>query len=373
MHPLIDPEKQKIARRYKNDHMKVSVASYSVSAVLLVALILFKLSQWFCGRLGSFTDSRFLIALIYFAALFIVYTVISFPFSYIGGFRIEHKYNFSTQNFKAWFGDEIKAFLIGFILGLIVFEVIYTVTFYAPVMWWLWLSLIMIGFSVILANLFPILILPLFYKTAPLDNEILKIRIAELCHKAGINLQGVYGINLSSKSTKANAMVAGLGNTKRILLGDTLLSGYSEDEILSVLGHEITHYREHHVWWLVIWQSLITLGSFFVFSRIAGPVFRAGGFAAVSDIAAFPLFAIFFAVMSLITTPLSAAISRHYEHRADRGALELTTDPESFIRLMAKFCNNDLAIAYPNPLIEWYKYNHPSPGKRIQFAETLRK
>jgi len=373
MHPLIDPEKQKIARHYKNDHMKVGIVSYVASGILLIALLYFKISPWFCVLLGSFTGSRFLVALIYFAAILIVYTKINFPFSYLSGFWIEHKYNFSTQNFRVWLADEIKSFFIGFLLGLAIFEIIYAVTLHAATLWWLWLSLIMIGFSVVLANLFPVLILPLFYKTTALENNALKERITDVCRRSGIKLQGVYTINLSSKSTKANAMVVGLGNTKKILLGDTLITDYTEDEIISVLGHEITHYRERHIWCLIFWQSLVTIGSFFVFSRIAPPVFRALGFAVVSDISAFPLFAIIFAGLSFITTPLSAAISRHYERRADRGALELTNDPGAFISLMAKFCNRDLLIAYPNKLVEWYKYTHPSPGKRIAFAENWKK
>lgn len=373
MHPLIDPEKQLIARHYKNDNMKISIASYIVSGILLIALLIFKISPWFCGWLGSFAGSRLLVALLYFAAIFIVYTKINFPFSYISGYRIEHKYDFSTQNFRAWIADEIKSFLVGFLLGLIVFEIVYAVTLHAASMWWLWLSLIMLGFSVVLANLFPVLILPLFYKTTPLENGALQERIADLCQRAGIRLQGVYGINLSSKSTKANGMVVGLGNTKKILLGDTLLAHYTEDEILSVLAHEITHFREGHIWFLIAGQSLITIGTFFIFSRIAPPIFRAFGFSAISEIAAFPLFAIIFSGLSIITAPLSAAISRLCERRADRGALVMTGDPGSFISLMAKFCNRDLTIAYPNKLVEWYKYTHPSPGKRIQFAENWKK
>jgi STE24 endopeptidase len=373
MHPLIDPEKQKLARRYKHDNMKVGVASYVVSGILLAVLLFFKISPWLCGWLGSFTNSRLLVALLYFAAIFIVYTKINFPFSYVSGYRIEHKYNFSTQTIRAWLADEIKSFCVGFLLGLIVFEVVYAVTLHAASWWWLWLSLAMLGFSVVLANLFPVLILPLFYKTTPLENDALKGRIAGLCQKTGIRLQGVYGINLSSKSTKANGMVVGLGNTKKILLGDTLLANFTEDEIVSVLAHEITHYRERHIWFLIAVQSLITIGTFFIFSRIAPPIYRAFGFAAVSEIAAFPLFAIIFSGLSLVTAPLGASVSRHCERRADRGALALTGDPGAFISLMAKFCNRDLTIAYPNKFVEWYKYTHPSPGKRIAFAENWKK
>lgn len=227
----------------------------------------------------------------------------------------------------------------------------------------------MIIFTVILTNLFPVLILPMFYKTAPLENENLKNQITDVGKKAGINLAGIFSINLSSKSTKANAAVVGLGNTKRILIGDNLLAHYTEDEIVATLAHEITHYKKHHIWWLIFGQAIITLVMFYIFYRIHFYFYNLLGFAKVSDISAFPLLAIIFAVISFIVEPLGSALSRHYERAADLGALDLTKNPGAFIRLIAKLCNEQLAIAYPNPLIEWYRYSHPSPGKRIRFAE----
>jgi len=370
VHPLIDKEKQKLAKKYRKDHLRLSIISYIISAVFLFALLYFNISKNFVGFLHSFLEPRFFIILAYFIGLYIIYSVISLPFAYIEGYKIEHKYGFSTQNFKAWFNDWLKSFFVSFVLGVIIFEVIYFITYISPHLWWLWLSIIMIIFSVILANLFPVLILPLFYKTSPIENENLKKRIEEICERVKINLQGIFSINLSSKSTKANAAVVGLGNTKRILIGDTLIAYYTEDEIMSVLTHEITHYKEHHIRWLILWQSLVTVVLFYILYRIHPFFYELAGFEKISEVAAFPVFAIIFAILSFMTQPLTSSIARFYERKADRGALNLTRDSKSFISLMAKFCNKQLLIAYPNPFIEWYKYSHPSPGNRIKFAET---
>lgn len=370
MHPLIDKEKQNLAKKYRKDHLKLSIISYIISAVFLFALLYFNISKNFVGFLNNILGPRFFIILIYFIGLYTVYSIISLPFAYIEGYKIEQKYGFSTQNFKAWFNDWLKSFFVSFILGVIIFEVIYLITNISPNLWWLWLSVIMIIFSVILANLFPVLILPLFYKTSPIENEDLKKRIEEICGRIKINLQGIFSINLSSKSTKANAAVIGLGNTKKILIGDTLIADYTEDEIMSALTHEITHYKEHHIWWLIFWQALVTVVLFYILYRIHPFFYELAGFEKISEVAAFPIFAIIFAILSFVTQPLTSSISRFYERKADKGALNLTKDSKSFISLIAKFCNKQLLIAYPNPFIEWYKYSHPSPGNRIKFAES---
>jgi len=370
MHPLIDREKQRRAKKYHRDNLKVSIISYIISAIFLLILLNFQISKNFVLLLNGFTNARFFLILLYFTGLYVVYSIISFPLAYIDGYIIEHNYGFSKQNFKAWFNDWLKSFFISFILGVLIFEVIYLITNISPNLWWLWLSIVLILFSVVLANLFPVLILPLFYKTTPIENEALKKRITEICRQAKINIQGIFSINLSSKSTKANAAVVGLGNTKRILLGDTLIADYTEDETISALTHEIAHYREHHMWWLILWQSLITLVMFYIFYLIHPNFYKFAGFEKISEVAGFPLFTIIFAVLSFIFKPLTSAISRYYECRADKGTLNLTKNPDAFINLMAKFCNKQLIIAYPNPFIEWYKYSHPSPGNRITFAEN---
>lgn len=370
VHPLIDKEKQEIARRYRGDNRQVGLASFILSAGFLLVLIYLDISRNFLECARSYVESRLLLIVIYFTALYVAYSLLTLPFAYLGGYCIEHKYGFSTQSKRAWFIDWVKSFLVSYLLGLVVFGVIYIVIPAATMLWWLWLSLIMVGISVVLANIFPVVILPLFYKTIPLEDDELKKGIFDLCSHAQLKVRGIFSINLSSKTTKANAAVAGLGNTKRILVGDTLLSKYEKGEILAALAHEMTHYRKHHIWLLMIWQSLITILMFYLFYRVQPFAYSFFGFGQASEIAAFPVFALVFAAFSYLLRPLGAALSRYYERKADGGALSLTGDPDAFIRLIAKLCNEQLSVAYPNPIIEWYQYSHPSPGKRIAFAEN---
>jgi STE24 endopeptidase len=372
MHPLIDTEKQTLAKKYRKDNVVISIYSYIISAVFIFVLLYFNISKNFVGFLHGVTEIRFLVIFFYFIVLYVFYTLLTFPLSFIKGYTIEHRYGFSAQTYPAWFKDWLKSSIVSFVLGAIVFETLYLITYISINLWWFWLSLIMIFFNVILTNLFPILILPLFYKTAPVENDALKEKIVSLCNRTQIRSKGIFTINLSSKTTKANAAVVGLGNTKRILIGDTLLQNYSEDEILSVCAHEFIHYREHHIWWSILWNSLITFIMFYLFSTIYPFFYSLVGFEKIIDIAAFPLFITIFTVLSFIIRPITSALSRYYERRADRGALDLTRAPQAFIRLMAKVCNRQLALAYPNPVIEWYMYSHPSPGNRITYAENWR-
>jgi STE24 endopeptidase len=373
VHPLIDIARQKIARQYRSDNRKIDIASLIVAAGFLLILLRVDISKNFVRFFEYYIDQRVLLITIYFSVLFVVYSLLNLPFAYISDYRIEHKYGFSKQDCRAWCTDWIKSFCVAYIIGLIVFNVIYLVIPGAPALWWLWLSLIMIGFSVVLANIFPVIILPLFYKTKPLEEDELKKKIGELCSRAALKVRGVFSIDLSSKTTKANAAVTGLGNTKRILIGDTLLARYDADEILSALAHEIVHYREHHTWWLILGQSLITVFMFYAFYRVQPYAYNWFGFTQASEIAAFPLFVIIFAALSYVFRPLGAALSRYYERRADNGALKLTENPDAFIRLIARLCNEQLSIAYPCPIVEWYNYSHPSAGRRIQFAEDQKK
>ncbi|KPK69554.1 hypothetical protein AMJ87_10365 [candidate division WOR_3 bacterium SM23_60] len=373
MHPLIDREKQRIAQQYRRHNRVVSITSFVVLLLGLFAFLVSGASNNLAVFAERLSGARAVVILVYFTVLYVAYSAITFPFVYWSGFVIEHRFGFSLQTFGQWIVDWVKSFLVGFVLGGIVFEVLYLVTRASVHLWWLWLALFMIVFSVVLANLFPVMILPLFYKTSPLSDSDLKQRIEALCERMNIPVQGVYSINLSSKSTKANAAVAGLGNTKRILLGDTLLADYSPDETISVLAHEITHFAEHHTWWLVGIQSVVTLALFYVFYQVYPVLYGLAGFTHTSEIAAFPVFAFAFAGLNFVTKPLSAGVSRYFERRADSGALDLTGDADSFIKVMAKFCNKQLMIAYPHPLIEWYKYSHPSPGNRIRFAEKWQK
>ena len=213
------------------------------------------------------------------------------------------------------------------------------------------------------------LILPLFYKLKPLENESLRQRLTALAQRVGAHVLGVYRMAMSEKTKKANAAFAGLGATKRIILGDTLLDQFAEDEIEVVMAHEMAHYKHGDISKLIVWSAATTLLGL----RIADAVMRWAlpkfGFSHPSDLGAFPLLALCMFGFSLVVMPLNNAFSRWRERLADRTALELTRNPEGFIRAMRKLADQNLADLSPHPWIEFLLHDHPALARRIALAE----
>jgi STE24 endopeptidase len=224
-------------------------------------------------------------------------------------------------------------------------------------------------FGVVMSVLSPVLILPLFYKLKPLENESLRQRLTALAQRVGAKVLGVYRMAMSEKTKKANAAFAGLGATKRIILGDTLLDQFAEDEIEVVMAHEMAHYKHGDVSKLIAWGTMTT----FVGLKIADTVLRWAlpkfGFTEISDLGAFPLLALSLFGFGLLVMPLNNAFSRWREWKADRTALELTRNPDGFIRAMRKLAEQNLADLSPHPCIEFLLHDHPALARRIARAE----
>ena len=163
------------------------------------------------------------------------------------GFRLEQRFKLSNQRFGSWIWDEVKGFLLGLVLGAVVVELLYLTIRQWPQNWWLLAWAMFMGLFVLLAQLAPVVLLPIFYKFEPLEDEDLRRRLVILGERAGTRVRGVYRWQLSEKSKKANAALTGLGSTRRIILADTLLDNYSPDEIEAVLAHELGHHVHHHI------------------------------------------------------------------------------------------------------------------------------
>ena len=177
-------------------------------------------------------------------------------------FRLEHRYQLSNQKTRAWLWDETKGFLVGLVLAGIVAELLYFIIRQSPQHWWLIAWAVFMGLFVLLAQLAPVVLFPIFYKFEPLENEELKQRLVRLSERAGTRVRGIYKWKLSEKSKKANAALTGLGNTRRIILADTLLDHYSPDEIEAVLAHELGHHVHQHILKSILVQAGITLFGF---------------------------------------------------------------------------------------------------------------
>lgn len=369
----IDPDTQEDAKAYARLKHRLLVLDMCLGGVFGVVLLVSGMSVRLKGVVTAHTAQPVLVVGGYFVLLALAYGVLVQPVEYYGGYVLPHRYGLSTQTVRGWLVDQVKGGLLGLGLGLIVIEVMYYLLRLMPSMWWLVTALFMLLFTVVLANLAPVLIVPLFYKLTPLGDEELVERLVKLAERANTSVKGVFSINLSSKTKAANAMVMGLGNTRRIVLGDTLHGEYSADEIETILAHELGHQVQHDMWWGLLLQSALTLIGLYLAHVVLRWGVRVMGFSGVDDIAALPLLALVLGGFMVVTGPLGNAFSRWREGMADDYALRITDKPEAFVSVMVKLANQNLADVDPEPWVELILYSHPAINRRIQRGESYQR
>jgi STE24 endopeptidase len=368
----LDPEKQEQAKEYARIRRRLMVGDLALAAVYVIIWLVSGWSIELRNYLLNLTTNEWLVVAGFTLVFGGIYFLIDLPLSYYSGFVLPHRYDLSTQSLKGWIGDQVKGVLVGGVLALIVIEIIYLVLRISPNLWWLWAGLILLFFNVILANLAPVLLLPLFYKFVPLEEEHndLVAGLMNLAERAGTRVRGVYKFDMSRRTKAANAAITGLGNTRRIILGDTLINEFTNDEIETVLAHELGHQVHRDIPIGILVESAITLGGLY----LAGLVLQWGvgvfGFESVADIAALPLFALVIGIYGLVTMPLGNAYSRQRERRADEYALQTTGKGAAYASALTRLANQNLAEADPEPWVETLLYSHPALNKRIAMAET---
>jgi len=293
------------------------------------------------------------------------------PFDFLGGFWLEHRYGLSNLTLAGWVKDQLKGLAVGGTLGVLAMEFLYAMIRRWPERWWILCAIAFIGFFILLANLAPVLILPIFFKFKPLENPSLTERLLELSRRAGTRVKGVFEWKLSEKSKKANAALMGLGNTRRIVLSDTLLEKFQDEEVEAVLAHELGHHVHRHILQIIALQGAATVVGFYLIHRTLiwlGPHF---GFQGAADFANLPLLALVTAGLSLILLPALNSYSRAMERQADTYALRAILSREAFISSMEKLAELNLAERQPHPWIEFIFHSHPSIQKRIEFAQRF--
>ncbi len=310
---------------------------------------------------------------LYVAMLMLISKAIGLPLEFYES-RLEHRYDLSNQNLGSWLWDELKGFLIGLIAATVVAELLYTLMRHAQEHWWIYAWAVFLGLMILLAQVAPVVLFPIFYKFEPLENEELKRRLIVLSERAGTRVRGVYKWHLSEKSKKANAALTGLGATRRIILADTLLDNYSDDEIEAVLAHELGHHVHRHILKSIMMQAAITLLGFFLANEVLRyAVERRNMFETISDFANLPLLILVSTVLSLVLMPLLNAYSRFNERQADRYCFQSVATVEPFITSMNKLAQQNLSEKSPSPWVEWLLHSHPAVTKRVSAAEQWAK
>lgn len=366
----IKKQSTELSKRY-------SLQKHIITVLGLVIVLLYLL---FMGLFGSkilkhlillITVNEYLLIALYIFVFIIIIDIITLPLSFYGGFVLEHMYKLSNQKISGWIKDELKKFLISLPLIIVMVEIMYIFLRKFPDTWWVFVTVIWIFLSVIMAKLAPVLIFPLFYKSVPLENKKVKDNLESLAEGTGINIEGVYKINLSKDTKKANAALAGMGSTRRVLLGDTLLDSYSPSEIKSVFAHELGHHVYRHIWKMLAISTISGCFGFAFCHLVLSKMIVVLGCQNIHDIAAFPAVCIALAFSGFVLLPIQNTISRRFERECDRYAIQKTNDPEAFISTMDKLAEQNLADRTPNRLVELLFYSHPSISKRIEMAKNF--
>jgi STE24 endopeptidase len=367
----LDPERQQKAKHYALINRRLMVVDLVISGIYMLAWLVFGWTQALYSYLLQFTSNDFLLVFLYIAVIGGILFVINLPLSFYQGYTLPHQYDLSTQTVGGWVSDQVKGILLGGVLGLIVLEIIYAILRMYPSLWWLWAGVILLVFNVLLANLAPTLLMPLFNKFIPLgdDHAELADRLLQLAKRSGTYVRGVFKFDMSKRTKQANAGLTGLGNTRRIIIGDTLLNEFSVDEIETVMAHELGHQVNKDIPLGIIFGSITTMVGLYLASLGLNWGVKVFGFSGPADIAAFPLFVIVLGLYSLVTMPLENGFSRWRERRADEYALSLTHNGSAYASALKRLANQNLSDADPEAWVEWLLYSHPALGKRIAMAE----
>jgi STE24 endopeptidase len=369
IHPLLDEKRQPLARRYEQENRLLGLAGTALALVLLLVFYDMGLS----ARLAHIWSGGPVVwpFLAYTAGFLAWLTILSLPLSFYRGYVHEHKWNFSTQRVKGWLSDQAKSFSVGLVMTWLVFALLLWIMPHFPRTWWLIAGLAMALVSVIMATLFPVVILPIFHRYTPIKNEELTNALKEILAREGIKSSGFFQEDMSRRTRKENAFLAGLGKTRRVVLGDNLIKQMTVPEIVSVIGHEVGHYRYRHIWKGVVIETLEQLAVFFLLSMVMRTAFPGFPGSTRDVLTVLPIMLIIGgAAAGLVFGPLSNALSRHFEKQADLYAAAHVKDRHAFATALAGLANRNLGNAYPAWWVKVFYYTHPPVGERLQYLEN---
>ena len=301
-----------------------------------------------------------------------LHACVSFPLSYYAGFALEHRFGLSNLSFLGWLWRYAKRLALAGALSVVIFLGLFWLIRTVGPYWWLVGAGAFFVLSVVLGQLVPVLILPLFYKIRRLDNPELTERMARLAAGTGLSIEGIYRMAISEETVKANAMLAGLGRTRRVLLGDTLLDRFTPEEIEVIFAHEVGHHVFGHIRKIILAGMVYSAAGFWVADRLlAGWVGRIDGAFdyAAAPVYALPLMILILTVFANLLEPLQNAVSRRYERQCDRYALRRTGLKEAYVTAFRKLARLNKDDPQPHRLEVLLFHSHPPISRRLAMAD----
>jgi STE24 endopeptidase len=341
----------------------------TISLVILLSGIL----PWLVLVILSWHLHFIFSGLIFFGFLALLSSILNIPFSLYSTFVIEKRFGFSTMTMKLWITDFLKGLLISAFLMAILLGAFLALMHYAAATWWLWVWMVFALFQMLILWLYPVLIAPLFNKYEPVKDETLKEAIIAMMNRAGLKIKGVFQVDEGKRTKHTNAYFTGFGKTKRIVLYDTLLTSHSVDEILSILAHEIGHWKKKHILKQLVFLEVSSLIGFYIAYRFVDwpLLYRTFGFDQVISYVGLLLLGALFGPLSFFLTPFGAMVSRKFEREADDFAFDTTGTTKPLVDALKRLAKDNLANLHPHPFYAWFYYSHPPLTERIARLQSM--
>ncbi|HUK50178.1 MAG TPA: M48 family metallopeptidase [Terriglobales bacterium] len=369
-----DPGKRALAASYEKLKLLLGFVDGTLVPIAFCLILLLSGASVNLSRLlGSLTNSYWISLGLYLATFTILLQIIEAPFSYYSGFIVDHRFKLSTQTIKGWLMDEVKGLGVEVLFAVFAGTILYYLI-QATALWWIVAAVIFAAFSIFISTILPYVILPIFYKVTPVKDDQLRAELVSMSEKMGVkNVNRILVADESSKSVRANAFFSGVGDSKAIVLFDTLLNNFTRREIITVVAHELGHYVNKDIWKEAVTSGLFMILPFF----IADYALRFGasslGLTGVSDPAGIPLIITTLIGISFTLQPLTNAISRYVERKADEFGLLAAEDPVAQASAERRLTDLSLSVDTPSRIVELFFYTHPPSSKRIELAEQWKK
>jgi STE24 endopeptidase len=375
--PVVVPPPTEKALAYHRSGTVIWVVEHVLGLALPAAILLTGVSARLRTVADGLTHGRFFPTLVvYLALLSAMMFVIQLPLAYYVGYARERAYGLSTQRLGKWIGDELKGLVVGLLLGAAVLWVPYLLLRASPEHWWLWTGALALPFFALILLVTPVFIAPLFNKFGPMRDQALEAEVLAVAAQAGVEGARVFEVEKSVDTKKVNAYVTGVGNTKRIVLWDTLLARLTPRQTRFVVGHELGHYVLGHVRLNILVSSALTVAGLWGVHLTAdlalGRFGARFGFDRISDLASMPLLMLLLSLFSTAITPAMLALSRHHERAADRFGLDLTRDNHAAATAFVALQEQNLAVPRPGRLYKIFRASHPPIGERVDFINAYR-
>lgn len=369
----IDEGRLSLISDYTVDGERFDTITTVINSGCFLLVILFgwlpALQEWLHGfELGVIPTG-----MAFFAVLGLAQMLFSLPFSYYRTFVIEEKYGFNASTLKTWLTDIAKGICVGAVIGGVLLLVILGLVGYAGRLWWLWAWAAFFSFQLLLLIIYPTVIAPWFNKFEPLDDQDLEAKVREMTRRGGLSVEGVFKMDAGRRSRHTNAYFTGLGKTKRIVLFDTLLASHSHEEILSVLAHEVGHWRKGHVFKKILIVGFFSLLIFYMAAlglKWEG-LYSAFGFGQPISYVGLFLAVLWWEVISPLFGPVNNWLSRRFERQADAFAVGLSKTSAHLKNALRRLAKENLSNLYPHPVYAWVYYSHPPLLERIRNLERM--